>query len=150
MEGVLKANSLVDWLDEKITDPKTHEWGWDRIPFFGDRSKTRCEVHAKWQKRVDAIKPKLESLIASRARKDYEAAGSAKIAVDIHHGTKRKAEEIEEEEEEEDEEEAKPSKWGIWRDQVKMTRKYLTENHEQMKLQGVDLPYFSIYRTYGW
>ena len=146
MKGVLKANSLVDWLEEKIKDPKTHEWGWDRIPFFGDRSKMRGEVHPRWQKRVDEIKPKLESLVASRGRKGFEAAGSAKIAVDIHHGTKRRAGEIEEEEEEE----AEPSKWEIWSDQVEMRRKYLTDNHKQMRMQGVDLPYFSIYRTYGW
>ena len=38
MEGIRQANSLVDWLNEDIEEPKTHLWGWDRRAFFGPRS----------------------------------------------------------------------------------------------------------------
>ena len=52
MEGIRIANSLVDWLNEKITDPTTFEWNWDRVPFFGPRSKVRSGViDAKWRER---------------------------------------------------------------------------------------------------
>ena len=145
MEAVRKANSLVDWLDEKITNPVTFEWGWDRLPFFGPTSRVRHgEIDARWQQRVDATRPRLERLVASRARKNYATAGPAKIPLEIEHGTKRTFEEIEEEEEEE----APFSKEEIWADQVQMTRKYLAENHKQMREQGVDLPYLKTYRMY--
>ena len=152
MKGILEANSLVDWLNEDIKDPKTHEWGWDRRAFFGPRSKVRFgEKDAKWQERVDAAEPVLKALVASRARKHYDLAGPNIILIEINHGTKRKLEEIEEEEEEkEEEEEEEPpiSAEEIWHDQVIMTRKYLTGNHRQMKAQGVDLPYFKTYRSF--
>ena len=39
--AVREANSLVDWLNEDVKDPQNHQWGWDRVPFFGPRSKVR-------------------------------------------------------------------------------------------------------------
>ena len=146
IEAVRAANSLVDWLDEKITDPATFEWGWDRVRFFGPQRKVRAKEKAsQWQQRVDATLPNLKALVTSRAREIYTVAGSTKIPLQMEHGTKRKFKEIEDEEEE-----PSFSKWEIWSDQVQMTRKYLTENHKQMRKQGVDSSYFLTYRTYGW
>ena len=81
-------------------------------------------------------------MIASRKREDFDVAGSNVVPLDFNHGTKRRFGEVGEEAEEEDEEEEeKEEKFGasvIWREQVTMTRKYLTENHRQMKAQGND------------
>ena len=161
MQGVLKANALVDWLDEKIANPKTHEWGWDRLPFFGPTSKVRArKPDPKWQERVDATQPRLKELVASRKRKTYDVAGPAVIPLEIQHGTKRRVEEVEDEDEDEDEDvdeekvrrakqEPTFSNEEIWDEQVSLTRKYLAENHERMRKQGVNLPYFESYRTYS-
>lgn len=35
---VAVANSIVDWLEGKIEDINTHEWGRDRFPLFGPKS----------------------------------------------------------------------------------------------------------------
>ena len=166
MKGILSANSPFDWLNEKIADPRTFDCGWDRVRFFGPISQVRgkhltvvrhgfqvCTGNRnRWQQRVSATQPKLEEMMSARKRDKYATGGSARIAGEADRGTKRKFEEIEEEEQEEyvQNEEPKPSKWEIWADQIKMTRKHLTENHEQMRRQGVDLPYFQTYRTYGW
>ena len=155
MNGILCANSLFDWLNEKITDPRTFDWGWDRVRFFGPIPQVRGkEIDARWRQRVSATQPKLEETISARKRDGYATRGPARIAPEADRGTKRNFEEIEEEEEEEEEddqsEEPKISKWEIWADQIKMTRRYLTENYEQMRRQGVDLPYFQTYCTYGW
>ena len=154
MRGIQMANSLVDWLSEEIKDPSSHQWGWDRVPFFGPQKRTR-EVDPKWQQRVDNTKPQLQGLITSRARREYDFAGSNIIPIESNLGTKRKIEELEKEEEDEEEEEAEESeeeKFGaytIWREQVLMTRKYLTDNHRQMKAQGVKLPYVKTYRSFS-
>ena len=159
MQGVLKANSIVDWLDEKIANPKTHEWGWDRLPFFGPTAKGRARtLDPRWQARLDALKPRLKELVASRKRRNYDVAGPVVSPLEIQHGTKRRFEEVEDEDEDEDEDEEKvrseeqeptSSREEIWDEQVRLTRKYLTENHRKMKKQGVDLPYFESYRTYS-
>ena len=153
MEGIRTANSLVDWLDEKIADPATYEWTWDRRPFFGPRSIVRFGPKVeRWEQRVEAARPGLAQLIASRKRKPYSEIGADIIPLEINHGTKRKYGEMDDEEEEEEEEkkeeEPEPTAYDIWVEQVQMTRKYLTANHKQMREQGVDLPYFETYRTY--
>ena len=97
---------------------------------------------------LNAAEPELKALITSRAREGYEFAGANVLPIDFHHGTKRKIDEVEEEEEgeEEEEEEERPfTAYDTWVDQVMMTRRYLTDNHRQMKAQGVDLPYFKTY-----
>ena len=86
MRGKKMANSLVDWLNEEIKDPTTHEWGWDRVAFFGPKKRSREED----QERVDAAEPGLKDLIASRARKEYDFAGANVVPIDFNHGTKRK------------------------------------------------------------
>lgn len=159
MQGVPKANSIVDWLDEKITNPRTHEWGWDRLPFFDPTSRSRArKLDPRWQERVDATQPRLKELVASRKRKTYDVAGPAVIPLEIQHGTKRRFEELEDEDEDEDEDEEKvrseeqeptSSREEIWDEQVRLTMKDLNENHKKMKKQGVDLPYFESYRTYS-
>ena len=144
------ANSLVDWLNEEIQDPQTHQWGWDRLAFFGPQKRSN-EVHPRWQQRLDAANPGLKDLIASSARKDYDFAGS-NLPDEYEHGAKRKIEEVEEEEEDDDEveeEEEKFSRFDIWKEQVVMTRRYLKENHQQMRAQGNDPPYFKSYRTFS-
>ena len=159
MNAVREANSLVDRLSEEVKDPKTHQWGWDRVAFFGPRSKVRSgeKTETKWQERSSAAQPRLKSMIASRKREDFDVAGSNVVPLDFNNATKRKYEEIgeEEEEEEEDEEEEKSTEevfnaYDIWRDQVIMTRKYLKENHQQLKAQGNDAPYFKTYRTFSY
>ena len=154
MRGVREANSLFDWLNEDIKDPRTYQWGWDRLAFFGPRAKVRSrEIDARWQQRVDAAEPMLRALVASRARQNYQSA-RPKVRANISHGTKRKIEEVEEDEEEEIEEEVEEepepqfSAQEIWVDQVRMTRKYLKDNHRQMRAQGVNMPYFETYRTF--
>ena len=154
MNGVREANSLVDWLNDEVKDPQTHQWGWDRKAFFGPTTKVRAGGEdPKWQERLDAAQNGLKELIASRARPDFDVAGSNVVPLDFNHGTKRRFEEIEEEEEEdEEEEESKEDKFSavdIWRDQVVMTRKYLTENHKQMQAQGNDSAYFATYRKFS-
>ena len=74
--------------------------------------------------------------------------------MDSNLGIKCRFEELEEEEEEEEEikedkegEEERFSAYDIWCEQVIMTRKYLKENHRQMKAQEMDLPYSSTYRS---
>ena len=149
MQGVLKANSLVDWLNGKTTDPATFEWQWDRIPFFGPVPKVRSgNVDSKWQERVDATQPRLKELVVARKRENCDEVGPDVLPLQIQHGTKRKLEEVEEEKEEKEEEEPTFCKEEIWVDQINMTRKYLAENHKQMRRQGVDLPYFRTYRMY--
>lgn len=155
MRGIRIANSLVDWLNEEIQDVKTHQWGWDRVVFFGPHKRVGAgESERRWQERVDAAEPGVRDLVASRARKDYDFAGANVVPIEFNHGTKRKfedAEEEEKEEEDEDEEEEEEEKFGaarIWREQVVMTRKYLTANHRQMAAQGVTRPYFSTYRSF--
>ena len=127
------------------------------MAFLSPRSKVRTgEEDPKWQERLDAAQHGLKDLIASRARQDFDVAGSNVVPLDFHHGTKRRFGEVEEEAEEEDEEEEEKEEkfnaYAIWQDQVVMTRKYLTENHRQMKAQGNDAAYFSTYRksSYYW
>ncbi|MCJ1365549.1 hypothetical protein MMC16_004672 [Acarospora aff. strigata] len=33
--AIPEANSIYDWLQNKIENPETYEWGFDRAPFFG-------------------------------------------------------------------------------------------------------------------
>ena len=154
MRGIQVANSLVDWLNREIKDVTAHEWGWDRVPFFGPKTRESSrEADLRWEERVRAAEPGLKDLIASRARKRYQFAGPNVVLLDSSLGTKRKFEEVGEEEEEEEEEAEKEDKFGaafIWREQVAMTRKYLTENHRKMRAQGNDPQYFTTYPTYTW
>ena len=110
MNAVREANSLIDWLNEDIKDPKTHQWGWDRVAFFGPRSKVRSGKgeDPKWQERIDAAKPGLKGLITSRKRADFNVAGSNLVPLDFNSSAKRNHEEIgDEEEKKEDEKRAK-------------------------------------------
>ena len=110
MEAIREANSLVNWFNEEIKDPQTHQWGWDRVAFYGPRSRVRSgeKRDAKWQERLNAAQPGLKNMIASRKREDWDVAGSNVVALDFNHPTKRKFEEIGEgEEEDEDEKRAK-------------------------------------------
>ena len=96
MRGIRDVISLVDWLNKEIKDPKTHEWGWDRVAFLGSKSKVRSgETDPRWQKRVDAAEPGLKDLIASRAREKYKFAGANVVPIDFSYST---IEEVEEEE----------------------------------------------------
>ena len=114
------ANSLVDWLNEEIKDVTAHEWGWDRVPFFGPTTRVRSrETDLRWEERVRAAEPGLKDLIASRARKKCQFAGPNVVPLDSSLGTKRKFEEVGQEEEEEEEEAEKEEKFGaafIWRE----------------------------------
>ena len=64
MRGIQMANSLVDWLNEETKDPKTHEWGYDRVAFFGPKPRVRSrETDPRWQERVDAAEPSLKDFL---------------------------------------------------------------------------------------